>query len=184
MQQKKAPQITLEPATPKDARGIAEVFYRTWLATYPNEEAGITVDDVEGRFKDTFTEEGLARRAATIAQADTDRSCILAKDGDRVIGVCNVARYPDKNQLQAIYVVPEYQRKGVGALLWQEAQKHFDEGKDTIVQVVVYNKNAIEFYRKLGFKDTGKQWRDDRFVMKSGAAFIETELVIEASSSH
>ena len=65
-------------------------------------------------------------------------------------------------------------------MLWASAQKHFDADKDTIVQVVTYNANAIGFYKKLGFQETGKKIMDERFRMKSGAITPETELVIKA----
>lgn len=172
------PEIKVLPAMPEDVRGIAEVFYRTWLATYPNEEAGITTEDIEDRFKNAFTEDGLAKRAEGIVHPAEGISLFLAKDGDKVVGVCSIANYPDKNQLQAIYVLPEYQGKGIGGLLWDEVRQHFDPSKDIVVQVATYNTGAIEFYKKLGFEETGKQWKDEKFKMKSGAMIPETELII------
>lgn len=177
-----SPEIKILPATPEDARGVAELFYKTWLATYPNEKAGITVDDVEDRFKNAFTEESLAKRAERMSQLKENETFFLAKEGDKVVGACNVVRHPDKNQLQAIYVIPEYQGKGVGKLLWEQAQKYFEADKDTIVQVATYNTNAIEFYKKLGFEETGKEFSDEKFRMKSGAIIPETEMVIKAKT--
>jgi ribosomal protein S18 acetylase RimI-like enzyme len=174
------PEIKIVSATPEDVRGVAEVFYKTWLATYPNEEIGITTEDIEDRYKEAFTEVGLAKRAERIAHPAENTSFFIAKDGDKVIGVCNVMRHPDKNQLQAIYVLPEYQGKGVGAMLWEEAQRHFDLDKDTIVQVATYNTNAINFYKKLGFEETDKRWEDEKFKMKSGAMIPEMEMIIRA----
>ena len=177
----KNPEIRIASASPEDCWGIAEAFYKTWLATYPNEKAGITVDDVEDRFKNAFTKEGLAKRAERIAHPEENTSFFLAKEGDKVVGLCNVIRHPDKNQLQAIYVHPEYQGRGVGRLLWGEAQKHFDFDKDTIAQVATYKTNAIEFYKKFGFIETGKEFSDERFRMKSGAVIPETEMIIKAT---
>jgi ribosomal protein S18 acetylase RimI-like enzyme len=174
----KTPEIRIAPADPEDAQGMAEVFYKTWLATYPNKKAGITTDDIEDRFKDSFTEESLAKRAERIAIPREGETSFLAKDGDRIVGVCHIVRHPDKNELQAIYILPEYQGKGVGGLLWGEAQKHFTLDKDIIVQVATYNTNAIAFYKKLGFQETGKEFQNERFRMKSGAVIPETEMVI------
>jgi ribosomal protein S18 acetylase RimI-like enzyme len=176
------PEIKISDATLEDARGTAEVYYKTWLATYPNKEVGVTVDDIEDQFKDSFTEEGLAKQAERIAYAPENVSFFLAKDGGKVVGVCRVVRNPQNNQLKTIYVLPEYQGKGIGRLLWEEAQKHFDAGKDVIVHVATYNTGAIEFYKKLGFKETGKEFSDKKFKMKSGAIIPETELVIKAKA--
>jgi ribosomal protein S18 acetylase RimI-like enzyme len=170
--------IEIVPAGPEDVRGIAEVLYKTWLATYPNDDLGITKDDIEDVFKDSFTDEMLAKRAERIRQLPKNETSLLAKDEGRIVGLCNVIRHPDKNQLKAIYVLPEYQGKGIGTLLWAEAQKHFDAGKNTIVHVVTYNVNAIGFYKKLGFKETGRDFIDARFKMKSGVRMPETEMEI------
>ncbi len=43
--------FTFTTALPEHAEQIQDVFYRTWLATYPG-NAGITVGDVEKRFAD------------------------------------------------------------------------------------------------------------------------------------
>lgn len=173
-------EIKISPATPEDVRGATEVYYKTWLATYPNEAAGITVDDVENEFKDTFTEEGLAQRTKRMVHPAENTSFFLAKDGDKVVGVCSVIRHPDKNELRSIYVLPENQGKGVGTLLWQEAQRYFDVDKDITVEVVSYNSNAIEFYRKLGFQKIDKEGPDETFKLKSGVYLPETEMVIKA----
>ncbi len=173
-------EIKIIPASPEDAKGVAEVFYKTWLATYPNEEVGITVDDVEDRFKDAFTEENLAKRADKIANPEEGASFLVAKDGDKVIGLCRIAASENHNQLQAIYVLPEYQGQGVGNMLWEEAKKSFSSESKTIVHVARYNKNAIAFYKKLGFQETGKEFIDEKFKLKSGAMIPETELIIEA----
>lgn len=174
------PEVKIVPATSEDARGVAEVYYKTWLATYPNERTGVTTEDVEDRFKDAFTEESLAKRAERISQLKENEPLFLAKDGDRIIGLCGVIRHPDKNQLKTIYVLPEYQGRGIGTLLWEEAKKYFDVSKDTIVQVATFNANAIAFYKKLGFEETGKEIQDEKFRMKSGVVIPETEMIIRA----
>jgi ribosomal protein S18 acetylase RimI-like enzyme len=168
-------------ASPDDAYGIHEVFYKTWLDTYPNKEAGITVEDVEHWYKDDFTEENLQKTRESLSNPKKERTLLLAKDGDKVVGVCRVVRRSDKNQLQAIYVLPEYQRKGVGKLLWEEAQKFFDNGKDIVVEVATYNSKAIEFYKKLGFVDTGKRWSDETFKTRSGAMSTEMEMILKTT---
>jgi len=163
-----------------DAQGIQEVLYRTWLATYPNEEFGITVDDIEDRFNDRKWEEALAKRKKYISDPPIGDTMFVAKEVHRIVGLCRVIRHEDKNELIAIYVLPEYQGRGIGKLLWQQAKSFFDSGKNIIVQVATYNKNAIRFYEKMGFSDTGKRWSDEKFRMKSGAVLPLMEMIIKA----
>ncbi len=170
--------ILVEKATPEDTRGIQELLYRTWLATYPNEAAGITRDDIEDRFKDRFSEERLEKRMQQFTHPPDGEVWLVAKKAGVVVGVVSPIQKQDRNQLQRIYVHPDYQRTGVGTKLWEEAQKYLDPAKDTYVEVVEYNTDARHFYENLGFKDTGRRWQSKNFAFKSGAIFPEMEMVL------
>jgi hypothetical protein len=39
----------------------------------------------------------------------------------------------------------------------------------------------MEFYKRLGFQDTGKRWEDEKFKMKSGAVLPQLEMAIMAN---
>lgn len=168
--------ITLAEST--DARGVQEVFYRTWLATYPNKKHGITADDIEFQFKDAFTEDAIRARGEKISRRSEENRFFVAKEGERVIGLCGTVISEKENRIRAIYVLPEYQKKGIGRMLWDEAYKVFTPDGDILVDVAEYNANAISFYGKLGFVDTGKRWSDEKFRMKSGAIIPEMEMII------
>jgi len=174
-------EIIIGLAKPEDAVGIQQVFYITWLDTYPNEELGITVDDIKDHYKDSLSEEKLKKRIEAIINPPEGQTMFVAKEGDKVVGVCRVEKGLEKNKLRTIYVSPEFQGKGVGSMLWNQAKTVFDMNKDVVVDVVTYNTKAIEFYKKLGFEDTGKRFTDERFTMKSGATMPEMEMVIKAN---
>lgn len=170
--------ITIDLAQPEDALGLQSVFYESWLDTYPNKEAGITRDDIEDFHKDAFTEKTLRERADRIANPPPNMKLFVAKDGLKVVGLCRIVLHKDKNQLQAIYLLPDYYRKGIGTLLWNKAKTIFDHTTSSIVQVAICNKRAINFYKKLGFQETDKRFKDERFRMKSGAIIEEVEMVM------
>ncbi len=172
--------ITVSDARVKDVEGLQEVFYRTWLATYPNKEHGITVDDIEERFKDRHSGERLNDRRAAIATLDENNKYLVAKDDDTVVGLCRLTKHEMENRVTALYVLPEYQGKGVGTALWSEALNFFDRSKDIVVNVATYNQKAINFYTKLGFKDMGRRSTDERRRMKSGSILPEMEMRIIA----
>lgn len=171
--------IKIELAKPEDVRGMQEVFYRTWLATYPNKELGITVDDIEDRYKDAFTDEVLKTRAERIKDPTPGHTLFFAKDGVNVVGLCRMIETENENRLQALYVLPEYQGRGIGMMLWNAAQQVFNPNKDIYVSVATYNKNAISFYERLGFVDTGKRWTDEKYKMKNGSMIPEMDMVIK-----
>ncbi len=169
-------EIEIREATPADAERIAQISYRVWLDTYPNEAAGITKDDIEHRFIPRLSPEGIAKRSNKLASAGPDERAIVALIQREIIGFCEAVRLEEHNQLRSIYVLPEYQGKGVGTKLWSAAKEFFDPAKDTIVELVEYNGKAIKFYEKLGFRDSGRRFSDPRFQMKSGATLPEMEM--------
>lgn len=177
--------ITVERAEPDDAEEIQNVFYKTWLATYPNSETGVTVDDVHERYKERLSPEGIEKYRKRIEEGLEIESqrFFVARVERKIVGVCLANTHKDKNQLNAIYVLPEFQGRGIGYKLWDEVLKFIDHTKDTLVEVVVNNNNAIEFYKRLGFEDTGRRWTDEKFKMKSGAMFPEMELKIKGTDS-
>ncbi|MEN9582943.1 MAG: hypothetical protein RL641_897 [Candidatus Parcubacteria bacterium] len=172
--------IKITDATAQDVEGIQTVFDETWLATYPNEEAGITREDILDRRKGSFDPERLQKRREHFTNPPENQKFVVAKDGNRVVGLCSILREEQYNKLSTIYILPEYQGKGIGKRLWEAVAPFLDTKKDTIVQVATYNKQAIAFYEKLGFVDTGKRFSDEKFRMKSGALIPEMELVIKA----
>ena len=171
--------IRIEKARPGDARGMQEVFYRSWLATYPNAEYGITVEDIEYRFKDRLAPDVLAKREERLAHSPAGETTLVARDGGTVVGLCRVVVHEDVNEQQAFYLLPECRRRGIGTRLWKEAQKYTDPSKPSIVYVAPYNTPAIRFYESLGYVATGKRL-EGRFVLKSGAQIPEMEMRLKA----
>jgi ribosomal protein S18 acetylase RimI-like enzyme len=104
---------------------------------------------------------------------------LLVEHSDRIIGLCNAINKEEYNELQVIYILPEYQRLGLGRALWEEAKNIFDSQKDIIVHVASYNNKAINFYEKLGFVSTGKIFFDEKHRMRNGAIIPELEMIIK-----
>lgn len=170
-------------ASASDTEGIVNVLYQTWLATYPNEEAGITKDDIEDRFKDLRSDEGLQKRRREIENQPANERLFVVRAGEKIVGVCRVRRKETENELLVLYVLPEYQRTGAGNDLWSEARRFLDATKDTKVRTTEYSMGAINFYKKLGFEDTGERFQHEGSRMKSGAMFPEMTLVLKATRS-
>jgi ribosomal protein S18 acetylase RimI-like enzyme len=159
---------------------MQEVFYRAWLDTYPNVEAGISIDDVEDRFKGRQSEEKLAKRREDIINHDENKKYLVALDGDKVVGLCRAERKEKENHLNAIYILPDYQGRGIGTMMWNEIKLFFDPKKDTVLGVAEYNQKAINFYSRLGFVDTGRRHKEEWTKMKSGAMLPEMDMVLVA----
>jgi ribosomal protein S18 acetylase RimI-like enzyme len=167
--------IEVSRATPEDVASVQDVLYRVWLTTYPNKALGITVADIEEMYKDRNSEETLVRIRERISSAS--EITLVAKENGKVVGVCRVIRREDKDVMEAIYVLPEYQRLGIGSAIWREIEKLLDPNRKIIVQVATYNTDAIEFYKRCGFRDTGKRWEEKKFRLRSGTAIPAMEML-------
>ncbi len=175
--------IRIQKPTVKDIHGIQEVFYKTWLETYPNKKFGILEEDIEERYKNRNAKENIEKRTKYLLNIPKNDLYLIAKDEEKVVGVCIFIKKEKFNELQAIYVLPKYQGKGIGRMFWGEVNKFSDKNKDIVVHLAVYNKNAMIFYTKLGFVDTGKRFRNLRFKMPvSGVVLPEMEMIIKQNT--
>jgi len=169
----------IRKAAPDDVLGLHQVYFITWLDTYPNQEFNITKEDIIFKYESRLTPDKIAERRSKISQLKDNELMLVAEKDNKIMALCNVVQEESYNQLKAIYVLPEYQRLGLGQALWKEAQKVFDPQKDTIVHVAAYNEKAINFYRKLGFVSTEKIFCDEKYKMRNGAIIPELEMIIK-----
>ncbi len=129
-----------------DLPAIAAIARRTWAATY----AGLIPEEEQRAFLDrAYSEETLARRLQGAERL------LLAEDPDGApLAFAEFRRRADgEMQLSALYVLPEAQRRGIGALLLQRGP-----AGPLLVEVEPGNAPAIRFYEKHGFRRTGPRW--------------------------
>lgn len=70
--------VKISDGTPRLARAIDDVFFHTWLATYPNREAGVTVLDVMEHF--AKRESRLERRRLKLRSLPPNEGFFVAKE--------------------------------------------------------------------------------------------------------
>lgn len=172
--------IEIQDAEPEDAPNISKVFYECWLDTYPNTEYGVTREDIEFFYKDSFTPDALQKRRKQIEDIPVTERFMTAKINGKIVGVCRLIKHPNKNELKSIYILSPYRGKGIGRIFLNEMSKFFNNDKDITVTVAVYNVKAQGFYKKLGFVDTGERFSDEKFRMKSGSIIPDLVMVKKA----
>jgi ribosomal protein S18 acetylase RimI-like enzyme len=167
---------------PADALQIRELYKTTWLATYPNQEHGITLADIQENTKNISTPEDVKKFSNYLLtlEQESNRFFRVAKEGDRVVGVCGARDKGSLVHLGSLYILPDSQGKGIGSMLMQELLEWTGPDKTLTLHVATYNKTALSFYEKWGFEDTGKRLTEDRFRMASGNSLPELEMVRKA----
>lgn len=154
MERKKILVSEVRETTMGDIPAFRRVQGEAWLVTYPSPENGVFTEWVKEQVSSRFTNEGLERSKEFIANvlADPLQMHNVAIVGDEVVGFVHVSTREDgTKELEAIYVSPKVFGRGVGANLMAAADRWID-GVKTWVTVATYNKRAIRFYEKHGFR--------------------------------
>ncbi len=173
--------IKIRNAKPQDSFEINKVYYDSWLNTYPNKDFNISKKDIETYLKDSLSEEKIESHQAFLKKLPEGAIVLVAEKNGVIVGFLflqNGNKKKDVNNLRAIYIKPKYQKLGIGRKLWENALVFLDKTKDTNVRVVGYNKEAIGFYKKLGFVFTGNKFSNE-IEIKEGFFITEIEMSIK-----
>lgn len=148
------------PATPAflvreadfdDAAGIADVHVRTWRAAYR--------DLLPAAYLDTMSDiRHAAMWADVLDQTDRVGVTLIAEAGKAgIIGFADCGRERgirarDHGEISALYVLPDWQRRGVGRALVQAAARALAAGGMTqlVIWVLQENARARGFYAHIG----------------------------------
>lgn len=148
--------VIIRIAEPKDVEEIQDVFYQSWLATYPKYVHEMTEEDVKEFFKDAFKEETLVARRKFHENPPENKKFVVALVENKVVGLCSLTISEESNRIQTFYILPEFIGKGIGRKLFEEIQKYFNKSKPILVCVAKDNSPAIKFYEAMGFKKNSR----------------------------
>jgi ribosomal protein S18 acetylase RimI-like enzyme len=126
---------------------------RSWLATYPNPEHGVTVEWVQAFTNTWFTPEALAEWVQLVRNLRDDSAAfsrVAVLDGS-IVGLVHAVTGADgRVELKSVYVDPERIGTGIGAQLMRAADEWIGN-RQVWLDVAVYNNRAIHFYELHGF---------------------------------
>lgn len=176
--------LAIREAQSDDAEQLAALYKAAWRATYPNDEYGITRQDIEEKTKNWGNQDDIQRRRESIQNSDEYTLSVVAEADGRIIGNSVFIRKPEKerNKLATMYVHPEYHGMGVGAALAKEGFQWLGSEKPVVLEVAKYNRRAIEFYRKFGFEIAG-DGKSPVADLPSGATIPEYLMVKDVPGS-
>jgi GNAT superfamily N-acetyltransferase len=138
--------MLIRKAGQEDAIGISKVQVDTWKTTY----RGI----VPSEYLEAMTYESREQKWKEILKAGT---VYVAEDDERIVGFScggkeRSGKYPEyQGELYAIYILQEYQRKGLGRSLLHPIIKDLLKQQIYKMLVIVLEKNPSRFfYESLG----------------------------------
>jgi ribosomal protein S18 acetylase RimI-like enzyme len=76
---------------------------------------------------------------------------------DKIVGFLSYSNKEDKTfmEINALYILEEYHFNGLGKAMVSVVEKMFTNNEKIKLWVSVKNKNAINFYERVGFKFNG-----------------------------
>ncbi len=140
--------IFIKPMETEDEiRGKAYVHWKSWQESY----RGIVDDGYLDRMTVSRCEEMASRYP---------ENTLVAKDGDRVIGFACAGAVNgeiDAGEVYALYVLEEYQKRGIGYALMREALSLLKGCRVVYLWAFKENAKAIRFYEHVGFRQDGTE---------------------------
>lgn len=179
------PPVEVELARPEDAAEVFDVQRRTWLATYPNEEADISYEDIrrrlEGENGELIPQKVERWKEGIEARGETRETYIVRSEG-KVVGFIAPSIRDKQRRIGAIYVLPEAQGKGIGGALLKKALAWHGDDQDVYLHVATYNQNAVDFYKRYGFEQTDAEIVDEIAIQNGNTPIPEIEMVRRAKA--
>ena len=173
----------VKPARPEDAEAVFDVQRQTWLDTYPNEEEGITYEDIRLRVEGANGElipKKVDKWKQAIETAGETRAVLVVRDEGKVVGFVVPSIMDGQRRISAIYVLPEAQGKGIGGKLLEKALEWQGKQEDIFLHVASYNQKAIDFYKKHGFEQTDTEIVDEAALQNGNKPIPEIEMVLKS----
>lgn len=178
--------VEIERATPDDAEIICDIRDRAWIEAYLNPELGITAKDIEINAKGLhgeFVPKRIAYLKNKLSSLDRpDGATFVAKIDGKVVGFAEPSIENGKRRVGALFVAPEAQGKGVGSKLIQQDLDWHGHNEDIFLEVIAYNQNAIDFYKRFGFEQTDAIVPEESNLPSFIKSLPQIKMVLEAGS--
>lgn len=160
-------------ARQEDSLDIEKIKKTVWFSTYLNKE----FDILEGDLNEQFGDENELKIKASKREINVDELThyYIAKVDNKNIGVLTSKRRDNILELTSLYILAEYQHCGIGKKFVEKLIQD-NPNKNIVLEVAIYNENAINFYKKLGFIETGKK---EDFKLKSGKCIPVLEMLLK-----
>lgn len=140
--------VYIRSASSNDLETVSALLREVWHATYDEIYGPVRVAEI--------TAEWHSQAALTENLSRPDSEFVVADNGREIAGMAYASRASaNVAMLHQLYVLPEWQGQGAGAMLLAEICRCFPEAGTLRLEVEAANKSAIGFYQRHGFSETG-----------------------------
>lgn len=140
--------MIVRPAKLEDSVTIGKIYCDSWKAAYK----GIMPQD----YLDALTPDDRTINPANYLVLESEEGVVF---GLANLGSSRDKERPDWGELRAIYLLPEYWRKGSGTALFQGAEAELGRRGYSryFLWVLTENVRARRFYEKMGMRLSGRE---------------------------
>lgn len=132
-----------------DLKSYTSLMQQTYTDAYVDESIGLTPECFSNAvFQTEDTQKYLKNKLSNNASHKTWVACI----DDTIVGAVTIADEGASYEMSGFYVLPAYQRNGIGKKLWSLVQD-FAKNKDITLDIYTHNTKTIELYKRWGFKE-------------------------------
>jgi ribosomal protein S18 acetylase RimI-like enzyme len=145
--------ITIRRALTEDIPGIRAVLAVTWRDTYSSFLPESSIAKVTAEWHSPQVLEAEINRSSTFLG--------VAESGSHgIVGMVTAHLDADILSIARLYVLPDFQRQGIGERLMKESWRAFPKTRRVQLDVEEQNPKGRSFYRKLGFEEVGVRLDD------------------------
>ncbi len=149
---------------PSYAPEIVSIYRQVRPATYASPELGISEADIMAEFGE-FDQQVSVWREKILN--DSHRAFWLAQTSAGLpIGFSGARKDGADHELELTFVLPEYQGRGIGKRLLEQAFSWLGDEEPIHLEVATHNSRAIELYRHQGFELSAEPTQP--YTLKSG----------------
>jgi ribosomal protein S18 acetylase RimI-like enzyme len=139
--------ISIRPWLKRDLPAIRRIIWKSWISAYSR---FIPEIDLKSHFDTYYTEASFIR----MFDNPVIQGFVAVRD-DQIAGYARLFFNQDENRLYvpSMYFLPEFQGQGMGQQLLKVIEKYAAEKSlnELWIGVMVKNRRALDFYRKVGF---------------------------------
>ena len=140
--------ITIHRAEIEDIPAIKAVLAVTWRDTYSSFVSESSIAEVTAEWHSPKVLEAEIKRPSSFFG-------VAKSNSNEIVGMITAHLRNEVLFIARLYVLPEFQRQGIGERLMEESRRAFPEIKRIQLDVEEQNPKGRAFYRKLGFKEVG-----------------------------
>lgn len=177
--------IIIRKASKIDAEGITLLHDKVWKSSY----RGIFPDEWLDKPLDVIKASIIRRKKKIEIDIENNWPNIVAISNNQIIGwiaggLNNDNNYPYDAELNAIYILKDFQYQGIGKVLVKSFVDlvKYNQLTSMILWVLKANSNAIKFYHRLGGKLVGEKKYKNKFPIV-GYAWDDINLINEILSN-